>query len=161
MYRRLILSLVATMALVSHVLTLEAEAGWRHRRCRPAPMRQARPAPVHTDPYRSAPIHTAPPSGARDPGGFLVWINSVRASSGLGAVAWSDDLAADASRNSATGFGHHFMGRARRQNAGQGPLGAVQSAWLASPAHASAILDPSITMVGLAGIGNVWTYSAR
>lgn len=153
--------LSALALAASFVLALaisESDAGWRCRarrrpRCQPAPMAaQAAPAPARA--------YTVAPS-ASDPGSFLAWINAVRTRSGLRPVGWDQDMAADAAQNSARGFGHSFMGRARRQNAGIGQLGAVESAWLQSPAHASAILDPSITAVGLAGVGGVWTFAAR
>lgn len=148
-------ALALSASFILALAITETEAGWRCRarrrpRCQPAPM--AAPAYAQASPVA--------PSSA-DPGSFVAWINSVRSRSGLRPVAWSQDMAADAAQNSARGFGHFFMGRARRQNAGVGQLGAVESAWLASPAHASAILDPSITAVGLAGVGGVWTFAAR
>lgn len=89
------------------------------------------------------------------------WINAVRARSGLGPVAYDAGLAADASANSAGGFGHSFMGRARRQNVGVGPIVSVQVAWLASPLHASAILDPTITRAAIVTVNGVTTFSAN
>lgn len=94
-------------------------------------------------------------------GAFVDWINRVRASRGLRAVVWSPVLAADAIINSSRGFGHSFMGRARRQNAGWGALPTVQQMWLASPAHLDAILDPSATEVGLGQAGSIITLNLR
>lgn len=88
------------------------------------------------------------------------WINAVRARSGLGPVAYDAGLAADAATNSSMGFGHAHLGRARRQNVGVGPLGAVQVAWMSSPLHADAILDPSITKAAVVNVGGVWTFNA-
>jgi uncharacterized protein YkwD len=149
-------ALALSASFILALAITESDAGWRCRarrrpRCQPAPM-AAQAAPAQA--YAVAP-------SASDPGAFLAWINAVRSRSGLRPVGWDQDMAADAAQNSARGFGHFFMGRARRQNAGVGQLGAVESAWLQSPAHASAILDPSITAVGLAGVGGVWTFAAR
>ncbi len=96
-----------------------------------------------------------------DPYGFVVWLNAVRGGWGLGGVAWSDEMAGWALRNSSVGFGHAIMGTARRQNAGWGELWTVCNAWLAHGPHAAALLDPTITQVGIAAVGVVWTFSAR
>ncbi len=104
-------------------------------------------------------VDPARPGG--DPYGFVVWLNATRASCGLGGVAWSDEMAGWALRNSSVGFGHAIMGTARRQNAGWGELGTVCNAWLAHGPHAAALLDPTITQVGIAAVGVVWTFSAR
>ena len=93
--------------------------------------------------------------------GFVSWINGVRARYGLRALAWSADAAAHAAINSARGFGHTYMGGTRRQNVGMGSLGQVEQGWLASPGHFEAIVDPSVTEVGLAYVNGVWTMNAR
>lgn len=107
-----------------------------------------------------APFAT-PQSDAAGPLDATAWLNAVRARSGLGPVAYDAGLAADASANSAGGFGHSFMGRARRQNVGVGPIVSVQVAWLASPLHASAILDPTITRAAIVTVNGVTTFSAN
>lgn len=91
--------------------------------------------------------------------GFLAWLNSVRAQAGCGPVGWDDNLAAGAARNSAVGFGHAIR-CGRRQNAGVGDLATVCAMWLQSPPHYAALVDPSVTRVGLAAVGSVWTFNA-
>lgn len=93
--------------------------------------------------------------------GFTAWINGVRARYGLRALAWSADAAAHAAINSARGFGHSYMGGTRRQNVGVGSLHVVETMWLSSPGHAAAILDPSVSEVGIANVNGVWTMNAR
>jgi uncharacterized protein YkwD len=105
----------------------------------------------------------AAPSGASDPYGFLGWLNSVRASYGLGAVGHDANLSGWASMNNnaqlSRGLGHHVMGPARRQNSAMGGVfpGAM---WMASPAHRAALLDPTITWIGIAAAGAYWTFNA-
>jgi hypothetical protein len=36
----------------------------------------------------------------------------------------------------------------------------IESMWLASPAHRAALLDPTISFIGLAGAGAWWTFNA-
>ena len=97
--------------------------------------------------------------------GFVGWLNSVRAQHGLRAVGYDPDLEAWAAVNNqhqaSRGIGHFVMGSARRQNSAMGSYSVIGSMWLASPAHASALLDPSISYIGLAGDGQYWTYNAR
>ena len=93
--------------------------------------------------------------------GFTSWINGVRARYGLHALAWSADAAAHAAINSARGFGHSYLGGTRRQNVGVGQLQTVEAMWLQSSAHLSAIVDPSVTEVGIAYVNGVWTMNAR
>ena len=53
------------------------------------------------------------------------------------------------------------MGPARRQNSGMGgAMSTVGSMWMASPAHQAALLDPTITMIGIAASGSYWTFNA-
>jgi uncharacterized protein YkwD len=96
-----------------------------------------------------------------DPNGFVNWINNVRARYGLRALVWSADAAAHAAINSARGFGHSYLGGTRRQNVGMGSLASVEAGWLSSPAHLAAIVDPTVTEVGLANVNGVWTMNAR
>lgn len=98
-------------------------------------------------------------------GGFLAWLNATRAAHRLPAVAWDPGLASDAATNCAMqarrGLGHFFLGRARRQNCGMGPFTAMPGLWMGDAPHRAALLDPSIRLVGLAGVGGFWTYCAR
>lgn len=132
------------------------------------------PVQAYASPQYAAPVQTDAPQAMQAApfavqyvaddgnGAFVNWLNSVRASRGLRAVVWSPVLAADAVINSSRGFGHSFMGRARRQNAGWGrSLPVIQQMWLASPAHLDAILDPSCTEVGLGMSGDVVTLNLR
>lgn len=129
-----------------------------------APQATPQYAPVQTDAPQTMQASPVAVRYVADDGGgsFVNWINRVRASRGLRAVVWSPVLAADAVANSARGFGHSFMGRARRQNAGWGrSLPTIQQMWLASPAHADAIFDPTVTEVGLGMSGDVVTLNLR
>ena len=107
------------------------------------------------------PVYQQP---AGDPYGFTAWLNGVRARSGLGAVGFDPSLSGWAAVNNgqqqARGMGHHVMGPARRQNSGMGDFSTVTQMWMASPAHQAALLDPSITWVGIAGLGAYWTFNA-
>ena len=102
------------------------------------------------------------PSG--DPYGFTAWLNGVRAQYGLGAVGVDPNLSNWAAMNNgqqnSLGMGHHIMGPARRQNSGMGASGTVWQMWMASPAHQAALLDPSISMIGIAAGGAYWTFNA-
>lgn len=102
------------------------------------------------------------PSG--DPYGFTAWLNGVRGQHGLGAVGVDPNLSNWAAMNNgqqeARGMGHHVMGPARRQNSGMGAAGTVWQMWMASPAHQAALLDPSISMIGIAAGGAYWTFNA-
>lgn len=122
----------------------------------PQQVAQAQPAVVQAS-YTQT---TATTTTSGDPYGFLNWINAVRAQYRLGAVGWSDALAYDASVNSSRGFAHTYMGHARRQNVGWGAAGTVWSMWLGHGPHASALLDPSITAIGIAYTNGIWTYNA-
>jgi uncharacterized protein YkwD len=96
-------------------------------------------------------------------GGFVAWLNATRAAHGLGPVGYDAGLAGLAAANSAAqqsrGLGH-YVGGARRQNSGVGPLAAMPGMWMASGPHRSALLDPTISRVGIAGSGGYWTYNA-
>jgi len=99
-----------------------------------------------------------------DPYGFLSWLNATRASYGLGPVNYDQNLSNWAAMNNdqqmARGLGHFVMGPARRQNsaAGGGFPGAM---WMASPAHSAALLDPTISWIGIAAAGAYWTFNAN
>ena len=100
-----------------------------------------------------------------DPYGFTAWLNGVRASYGLGPVSHDPNLSSWAAMNNAQqasrGLGHHVMGPARRQNSAMGGFPGIESMWMASPAHRAALLDPTITLIGIAGAGAWWTFNAN
>jgi uncharacterized protein YkwD len=113
---------------------------------------------------RPAPQAAQPASQSGDPYGFTAWLNGVRARSGLAPVGHDANLSSWAAVNNgqqnARGLGHHVMGYARRQNAGMGAAATVWSMWMASPAHQAALLDPTITRIGIAASGSYWTFNA-
>jgi hypothetical protein len=102
-----------------------------------------------------------PPSG--DPYGFMAWLNATRASYGLGAVGYDENLSSWAAMNNgqqqARGLGHFVMGPARRQNSAAGG-GFPGGMWMASAPHRAALLDPTITWFGIAAAGAYWTFNA-
>lgn len=106
----------------------------------------------------------AAPPAYGDAYGFTGWLNSIRAQYGLPGVAYDGNLeswaAANNAQQSARGMGHFVMGPARRQNSAIGTAASIGAQWLASPAHRAALLDPSITRIGLAGLGSYWTFNA-
>jgi uncharacterized protein YkwD len=112
----------------------------------------------------SQPAQAAPEPTYGDPYGFLYWLNSTRASYGLGPVNYDQNLSNWAAMNNseqmARGLGHFVMGPARHQNsaAGGGFPGAM---WLASPVHRAALLDPTISWIGIAAAGAYWTFNAN
>jgi uncharacterized protein YkwD len=118
----------------------------------------------YTTPVAAAPS-SQPTQAATygDPYGFLSWLNATRASFGLGPVGYDQNLSNWAAMNNnqqmARGLGHFVMGPARRQNSaiGGGFPGAM---WMASPAHQAALLDPTISWIGIAAAGAYWTFNA-
>ena len=98
-----------------------------------------------------------------DPYGFMAWLNATRASYGLGAVGYDENLSSWAAMNNsqqqAQGLGHFVMGPARRQNSAMG-AGFPGAMWMASGPHRAALLDPTITWFGIAAAGAYWTYNA-
>ena len=104
-------------------------------------------------------------TGGGDPYGFLSWLNSTRASYGLSAVGYDANLESWAASNNghqqSRGLGHYVMGSARRQNSAMGSYSSIGSMWMNSPAHRAALLDPTITRIGLAGSGSYWTFNAN
>lgn len=115
---------------------------------------------VRTVAYTTTPTPAPQPQPQGDPYGFTAWLNGVRASYGLGAVKYDPNLSAWAARNSAGGFSHNTRA-GRRQNVGMGAFGTVCSMWLQSGAHRVALLDPSITQVGIAYVNGVWTFNGN
>lgn len=148
---------LSTLAVLLLSLAAPSEAGWRHRRpARPCPARSFAQTPAPPA-YSPAPAST----GSTDPAGFVAWLNATRASYGLGAVGYDPGLALMAAVNSAAGFNHHPGTNPGRQNVGVGDLASVSAAWMASPPHAAALLDPGIRSVGIATVGGVTTFNGR
>ncbi len=108
-------------------------------------------------------IEARPPNG--DPFGFVAWLNTQRASVGLAGVIWDEGMANAAAINNSYqvihGMGHHAMAGARRQNSAMMSYPDLLNAWLASPGHRAALLDPTIIHVGIAFAGAYCTFSAR
>jgi uncharacterized protein YkwD len=106
----------------------------------------------------------APAAPAGDPYGFTAWLNATRAAYGLAAVGYDPNLASWAAMNNnsqaAYGIGHFVMGPARRQNSAMGGFPGIESMWMGSPAHAAALLDPTIRWIGIASYGAYWTFNA-
>lgn len=115
--------------------------------------------PVYTT-QPAQPVYAQPAYQSGDPYGFTAWLNGVRAQNGRGPVGHDPGLSSQAAVNNSYGFGHNYMGSARRQNAGMGAAATVWSMWMASPAHQAALLDPTITMIGIAASGSIWTFNA-
>lgn len=111
-----------------------------------------------------APAAAPAAASSGDSYGFTAWLNGVRASYGLGAVGYDPNLEGWAAQNNnqqaARGLGHYVMGPARRQNSAMGGFPGVEAMWLASPAHRAALLDPTISFIGIAGAGAWWTFNA-
>ena len=101
---------------------------------------------------------------AGDPYGFVNWLNATRAQYGLRPVGYDQNLTNWAAQNNAQqnarGLGHFVMGPARRQNSAMGNYASIGGMWMASPAHRAALLDPTISFVGIAGAGAYWTFNA-
>jgi uncharacterized protein YkwD len=99
-----------------------------------------------------------------DPYGFVNWLNATRAQYGLRSVGYDQNLTNWAAQNNAQqnarGMGHFIMGPARRQNSAMGNYASIGAMWMASPAHRAALLDPTISFVGVAGAGAYWTFNA-
>lgn len=94
-----------------------------------------------------------------DPYGFMNWLNGIRARYNLPSVSYDQNLSNHAAINNNYGLGHAYMGPARRQNSAQTP-NFPGDMWLASPGHASALLDPTIRWFGIAFNGMYWTFNA-
>jgi len=116
--------------------------------------------PVYVRAVQSSPQYVP----ASDPYGFTGWLNATRARYGLRAVGFDPNLARWAAVNNghqkSRGMGHFVMGPARRQNCAMGNYAVIGSMWMASPAHRAALLDPTISFIGIAGAGAYWTFNA-
>jgi hypothetical protein len=128
---------------------------------------------AHAGPFRhrqhqrqttAAPQALSVCSNPTDPAGFTAWLNGERAKYGLRAVVYDANLAGWCHLNNlqqlARGLGHFIIGPARRQNSGMGPGCNMGAMWMNSPAHRAALLDPTITTIGISGHGQWWTFSA-
>jgi hypothetical protein len=115
------------------------------------------------EPAAAQPAQAAQAPASSDPYGFMAWLNATRASYGLGAVGYDENLASWAAMNNsqqqARGLGHFVMGPARRQNSAMGG-GFPGGMWMASGPHRAALLDPTITWFGIAAAGAYWTFNA-
>jgi uncharacterized protein YkwD len=121
-------------------------------------------APTATSDAAPAQTTTAVAAAVGDPYGFVGWLNATRAAYGLPAVGYDANLSNWAAMNNnqqaARGMGHFVMGPARRQNSAMGAFASIGSMWMNSPAHRAALLDPTITAIGIAGLGAYWTFNA-
>jgi len=117
--------------------------------------------PGYSQPLPAQPGYSQPLSS--DPYNFLNWLNGVRAQHGLPAVSHDPNLSNWASQNNvaqaARGMGHHIMGPARMQNSA-GNMSWPGDAWMWSPAHRAALLDPTIQFIGIAYSFGFWTYNS-
>ncbi len=92
-------------------------------------------------------------------------INVERAKHGLSALAHEPALTLWAESNNAQqrarGMGHFVLGPCIRQNVawGQRDIASVVYAWMCSPGHRAAILQPDATYCGGAFDGSYWTWS--
>ncbi len=121
-------------------------------------------SPVQVEPVAAA---TGWEGGGSDPYGFIGVLNRIRASAGLGPVAYDSNLSSWARRNNAAqcvmGLGHH-VNPSGVQNCAWNYSSADEAAagWMNSPGHRENMLSPSITRVGIAfGPGPYWTLNAR
>ncbi len=131
----------------------------------PAPSVPVTPTSYTTNETAPVAAAAAPASTeAGDPYGFTGWLNATRASYGLSAVGHDPNLSSWAAENNnhqaARGMGHFVMGPARRQNAAIGSVSNIGAMWMNSPAHRAALLDPTISWIGIAGLGAYWTFNA-
>jgi uncharacterized protein YkwD len=119
---------------------------------------------TYAQPAAQPVTYAQPATVAGDPYGFVNWLNATRAQYGLRAVGYDQNLTNWAAQNnaqqSARGMGHHVMGPARRQNSAMGNYASIGAMWMGSPAHRAALLDPTISFVGIAGAGAYWTFNA-
>lgn len=178
---RRIVSYLVALFVALFVLAQASDAGWPFGgKCRGGSCGVAA-APTYPV-YRyqpvayAAPVVPAVPAAQRQAeavqaagggaAGFLAWLNATRAQYGLPAVVYDATVEASCHQNNlmqaARGMGHHFMGCHRRQNAAMG-LGfpGIEAAWMGSPGHCSALLDPGITRVAIAWYGAYCTFGAN
>ncbi len=126
----------------------------------------AQPVTYVTQPAATQPAatQTVAAVAAGDPYGFVNWLNATRAQYGLRPVGYDPNLTNWAAQNNAQqnsrGLGHFVMGPARRQNSAMGNYASIGAMWMGSPAHRAALLDPTISFVGIAGAGAYWTFNA-
>lgn len=123
----------------------------------PTPSVAPTPQAVEAPPSPQA-IPALTPYG--DPYGFGLMLNEQRAKYYRKQLRYDPALSALAAANSSKGWGHHGFHKGR-ENVGMGSLDVVMASWLASPAHADALLDPGLSRYGIANVGGVWTYVAH
>jgi len=116
---------------------------------------------------RQAQVYAQQMSGG-DPSGFIGMVNAARAAqSALDRIvrpmlAWDQNLANWASRNSAAGYGHSVMGPASRQGCAiSGSTTNAFNQWRGSATHNSYLMEPGMTRLGLGVVGNVWTFNMQ
>jgi uncharacterized protein YkwD len=131
----------------------------------PAQISEPAPATAPTTSEAAPTVATAVAAPvAGDPYGFVGWLNATRAAYGLSAVGYDANLSNWAAMNNdqqaTRGMGHFVMGPARRQNSAMGAFANIGSMWMNSPAHRAALLDPTISAIGIAGLGAYWTFNA-
>lgn len=107
-----------------------------------------------------------------DPWGFLTWWNAERARRGMQPVAYDGDLSSFAAKNNppqltAKCSGHYVVDPSAWQIAfflWTPNVAEAGNGFLASPSHASVLLDPTIKVAGIAlntdGAGYAWTVNA-
>lgn len=125
--------------------------------------------PVHASSAADTPgtpSNQAAPADHR--GRFVQWLCSYRAQHGLGPVGYSEDLEWAALHNcrlqaQARVSGHYAPNGGWWQVAFHGPTSLDQAiqGWVASAAHNAALLEPSVSMIGLAVEGVSWTCNLR
>ncbi len=97
--------------------------------------------------------------------GFVSWLCAQRAAVGLPSVSWDEEMAQAAAANNSLqvvhGIGHWTMAGARRQNSAWMQYPDLLTAWMNSPGHRAALLDPTVRWVGIAFSGAYATFSAR
>ncbi len=98
--------------------------------------------------------------GANDAGAFLARLNAWRARHGRHPIGWDATLAAYAASNSWAGHQPGSTGGAAQCWASHRSLVAALDAWIASPAHASILLNASVA-VGASPCPSGSTCNAR
>lgn len=171
-HRVIIRSAVRLIPVAAAVLVAASSAGaQQYVLVQPGTTRTTpvQPTTYVTQPAAQPVTYAAQPAATQavsygDPYGFVNWLNSTRAQYGLRAVGYDQNLTNWAAQNNAQqnsrGMGHHVMGPARRQNSAVGNYASIGAMWMASPAHRAALLDPTISFVGIAGAGAYWTFNA-
>lgn len=98
--------------------------------------------------------------------GFLFRLNQIRAGQRLRALVEDAALAQQAMQNCVIQLrmrrsGHYAGGGYEVAFYGPSDEISALNGWLASPGHASILLNPSLTRIGLANVANSWTAQLR